>query len=445
MTWAYLAILAFTVVPAIVRGRDILSPARIYVSIYSLLLALYSLQLSRLQTPWSQTTTLLFWGANFLFLAGALLIWLARSIQRPGWRFDGARVRADLARDAEGLDWDWFYKVWKVSSIIFILSYAGAALIMREIPVFAHDPDQSRMRFFMASQPTNYGIFFGPLALMLSTELILFGSLARWRKIFVVAVSAFVFLLYMTIITRYDVFRFFIFAMAMYHYGRRNLGFLHIGGGTLLLFGIFMIGFFVRVNTDSISTFNEIIRIKMPRRLMWASNIYAYLANDFWNLDYAIRKYGEGQDFYPMQWGFGLFRGLLNQLRLEGPLIQSYGFDSIMNESIEKVKGLNTVVYVWPFYKDFGAAGVYFLTFAGSLAVNFFYSNAMLRPTLRGMALWALVIPAVLLSYHAALWECWFWYFNLWAIFIAHRRAAPAQAPQRHAHAGADVGLAQGV
>jgi hypothetical protein len=93
-----------------------------------------------------------------------------------------------------------------------------------------------------------------------------------------------------------------------------------------------------------------------------------------------------------------------------------------MNESIEKVKGLNTVVYVWPFYKDFGAPGVYLLTFAGSLGFSYYYANTFLQPSLKRLAVWGLLIPAVLLSYHAALWECWFWYFNLGVAIWAHRR-----------------------
>lgn len=422
MTWVYLGILAFTVAPAILRGRDLLSPVRIYVSIYSLLLALYSLELSRLQTPWSQTTSMLFWGANFLYLAGAFLVHMTARISFPDWRFDFGAIKAGLFADARTVDWEWFYKVFKVCSWVFVASFAGSAFITGVIPVLADHPDKARMVFFSASLLTNYGIFFGPLALMLSVELLLFAGLRRERRIKVIAVAVVLFLLYMTIITRYDIFRFFLFAIVFYHYGKKNLGFGHLALGFLALAAIFMVGFLVRVNTDSIEAFNEIIKIKLPKHLAWASNFYSYLANDFWNLDYAIRKFEDGNDYYPRQWGFGMFRGLLNTLHLEGPLIQMFGFDSIMNESIEKVKGLNTIVYVWSFYKDFGIFGVYFLTLAGSLAFNLYYANTMLKPSLLRLALWALFVPAVLLSYHAALWECWFWYFNMAGVLVAHRR-----------------------
>src|SRR5687768_5010113 len=99
MTWVYLGILAFTVAPAILRGRDLPSPVRIYVSIYSLLLSLYSLNLSRLQTPWSATTLMLFWGANFLYLAGAFLVYMTGRIRFPEWRFDFGAVKAGLEAD----------------------------------------------------------------------------------------------------------------------------------------------------------------------------------------------------------------------------------------------------------------------------------------------------------------------------------------------------------
>ena len=422
MTWLYLGILVFTVIPAVLRGRDLLSPVRIYVGIYSLLLSIYSLNLSRLQTPWSQTTLMLFWGANALFLGGAFLVAMIGRIKFPDWRFDFGRIRQALREDARTVDWEWFFKLWKIAAAVFVVCFAGATMITGSVPILSDNPDKARLAFFSASLPTNYGIFFGPLAMMMAVEMLLFAGLGRGRKFLVIAVTLVLFLLYMAIITRYDIFRFFIFAIVLYNYGRRNLGFVHLGAGTAALAVIFVIGMLVRVNSDTIQSFNEIIQVKLPKHLAWASNPYAYLANDFWNLDYAIRKFADGNDHYPLQYGFGLLRGPLTLIFMEGPLTQAYGFDTIMNESIEKIKGLNTIVYVWSLYKDFGALGVFGITLAASVTLCLFYGNTMRRPTILRVSLWGLLVPAVLLSYHAALWEYWFWYFNMAWFLLAHRR-----------------------
>jgi hypothetical protein len=150
--------------------------------------------------------------------------------------------------------------------------------------------------------------------------------------------------------------------------------------------------------------------------------MYAYAVNNFWNFDFAVRKYVEGAFSYPRQWGFSLVRSGLCLLTLEFPWAQSNGFDSIMNESVTMLKGLNTIVYHWHFYKDFGPFGVFFLPLLFGMIITVFYVNTMHFPTLSRMAVWAQVAPLIVFSFSFALWEFWYVFANLAVIAAAHRR-----------------------
>lgn len=422
MTWVMLGVLAFTIVTAFRRGNDLLSPTRIYVCIYALLLSVYHLNLSRLQTPWSTTSNLLFYGASGMFLMAGLWIWLLGRIRRPDWNLDLDRVKAALMRDAATVDWGWFAKVYLVCFWIYVISFGVSFFIVGGVPAFMPEPDEARIKFFGATQLTNYGIFMGPISLMLGVVQLWFSQPDRSRKRSLYITMGILLGLYMLIVTRYDLFRVLIFAVAVFHYGKRNLRPVHILGGLVLASMLFLTGFLIRVNVDSIGAFNEMIKVKMPRHLAWASNIYAYLANDFWNYDFAITKFTEGGFSYPLQYGMGLFRALLWNLRLEPYLLEAFHFDSLYNESATKLEGLNTVIYVWHFYKDFGIPGALIMPLIAGLFAWKFYLNSMMSPTLFRISLWGVFAGALALSYHTPLWEMWFVYLNLIVIFVAHRK-----------------------
>lgn len=422
MTYLLLGVLVVTLASAFLRGCDLLSPSRIYICVYSILLSVYHLHLSRLQTPWSPTSTLLFCGASGMFLVGGFWIWMTGKIRFPSWTLDFARVRAALSIDSAGMDWRWFYRVWVWSAGLYLVCYAISAYIIGGLPVFMHDPDVARLHFFGATTLTNYGIFLGPTSMMLGVELIWFGNMPEKERWLVRLVQLIVFLSYMAIVTRYDLFRFLIFSAILYHYGKRRLGVGLILGCVVLVMSLFLVGMLIRVNMDLVESFNEVIKVKMPKQLAWASNIYAYIANDFWNFDYAIKKYVDGDQHYGLQYGVSLFRALLFNLRLEYALVSSYGFDTLFNESATKVHGLNTVIYVWHFYKDFGYAGVFVLPFLAGLFLWKFYLNSMIAPTLFRLSMWGLLAGGLALSYHTPLWELWFIYLNILIVAIAHRK-----------------------
>ena len=108
-------------------------------------------------------------------------------------------------------------------------------------------------------------------------------------------------------------------------------------------------------------------------------------------------------------------------LRIEPGLIKTFGYDTIMNGMVTRAKGLNTVVYVWHFYKDFGTIGVFGMTLFGGLWTAKFHKNLLFSPSLKQLSLWGCVIGAVVLSFHIPSWELWFFLVNILVLVYAHR------------------------
>ncbi len=425
MSWIFLSIGLGTVLLTLFYRADIFSPGRVYLSIYGILLAVNFMRLSRIQVPWNISTHIHFWGACFCFIAGCFLMGMTSRAMHPQWKLSFSEVKGKLIEDAKALDWHHFLWVWKACVLVFLMSYFVAFIKTGQIPVFAEEADNARLAFSTASVPIYYGLYFGPFSLMLAVEAWMMANLTKQLKWLVGVGFLLTLALHLTIVTRFDIFRLLLFSMVLFHYGKRHLRWTHLASALAAFTFIFMLAFLIRINQDMVGAFNDTIKVKLPPKWAWASNVYAYLANDFWNMNYGFEKFVEGSHAYPFQWGLGLLRSFtLHLLRIEPALITQFGYDSQMNGMVERVSGLNTVIYVWHLYKDFGTVGVFALTLFAGLWITKFHRNLLLSPTLKQLSLWGCLIGAVALSFHMPSWELWFFLLNLAVIAVAHRRKA---------------------
>ena len=89
---------------------------------------------------------------------------------------------------------------------------------------------------------------------------------------------------------------------------------------------------------------------------------YKYVANNYWNMDYAINPPND-DEYHPHTYGLDFLSGFLEFFRIPGSFRNSFGWDDAFNESIQKEYGFNTVNYLWDVYKDFHLLGVLFFPF----------------------------------------------------------------------------------
>lgn len=422
MTLIYLAVIAAVVGWAFAARRDLFSPFRIFVLAYATNLAIDSLQLSRYQAGWSSTTHLLFWGSASLFVCGCFISWQMLKIAAPGISTEPRSIRSALAEDARAIDWPGFLGVYYGVAAFFLFGYVLAWAKIGTIPVLATHPDWVRVEFITASRISNASWFFGPMALMLGAEALLFGQLATVKRVKIILVASIVLVAYLTYLTRVDLFRAFIFCALMYHYGKSELTVRQmavLGSGAVAFFILFAV---VRAGTDTMAYITGAAGVKLPAKYMWFAQPYAYVVGNLWNMDFAFRQYVDGYRYYPMEWGFELLRPFLGFIGLEGAFTESYGLDGVFGESIARFDVNNSTNYVWHLYKDFGVVGLCVQSLLFGFALSTFYYNMFVRPTLLRMTLWALIAGLVAFSVTTAFWTMWFVYMNMLVLIVAHGR-----------------------
>ena len=99
---------------------------------------------------------------------------------------------------------------------------------------------------------------------------------------------------------------------------------------------------------------------------------YKYLANNYWNLDYAFNRLS---DIPEHEWTYGIdaFYGVTHLMHIGDGIQQSFGWDTPFNESVVKYTGLNTILYLWDAYKDFGLPGIFLLPFFFGVLFTYCY------------------------------------------------------------------------
>lgn len=423
MATTFIGLFLFVVLIATFVGKkDVFHPTRLYTILYTLLFAVYSLQLSRFQEPWSSSTLMLFGGAVFLFIAGGWLIsFYAKHLHTPG-KADFTAVPLKLSSSETSINWRWFLSVALFFFLFFIGTYLYCFLKYHTIPIFSDQPGSDRFLFLSGNMIIGFGGGSGPLVMMLCAEILLVNSSSKRQKILAGILFALSFILYFSFVTRMPLVRCFLYIAVLYHYIKKKITF-KLFVVAALCFSLFFIGAaLIRVDASGFSDLAVSLRLKVPDKYLLFATPYAYAVNNIWNMDFGFKKFIDGINGYNHSYGFELFRGLFYFIPNLDPIIQnSYHFDSIFNESVVKISGLNTVIYVWHFFKDFGIFGVFSLSLLFSLGIHLFYYNTILAPSYFRITILGTIVTLILFSFMIPLWSFWNIYFELFALTVAHR------------------------
>lgn len=424
MTFLFASIIASTVFYTLYLKKDFFHPTRIYILLYSLLFGVYSLDLCRFQDQWSSTTHMLFWGGVLCFLGGgAILTFYVRNLHLAGevYQLQVPFISEKLAQSEHETDWNWFLKVTFVICAVFILTYLYIYMKTGIIPINSENPTQDRFLYLGGNIFQAHASASGTLVMMLSAEVLFLKHTTRMQKFLALSMFIVSFVLYFTFVTRMPLVRSFIYIAVLYHYIKKEISIRTILFFILLAVTLFVIGLVIRVDISEFSELAQNLRMNVSNKYLLFINPYAYAVNNIWNLDYAFKKFVDGTYAYNFSYGFEFMRGFLSYIRFENALMNAYNFDTLYNESVTKVSGLNTIIYLWHFYKDFGLFGMFFVSLFLSLVIHTFYFNSMLSPTHFRTAFFGLIICMIFFSFMIPLWSFWNIYYETAVIFVAHK------------------------
>ncbi|MBO7500743.1 MAG: oligosaccharide repeat unit polymerase [Fibrobacterales bacterium] len=165
---------------------------------------------------------------------------------------------------------------------------------------------------------------------------------------------------------------------------------------------------------------------------------YKYIANNWWNLDYAINR-GNDEWTQPTLFGLDAAHGLVEPLPAVGRLHEVYNWDGIYNDRSIKTSTLNTMPYQWGLYKDFGMAGAVGIPFLVGLFLGTLHASVRARGRAGDVLLYSLLLFFVTFWFFEEFWFSFIYVSWVLAVLLVarvctgRRRAEPAADPEKAA------------
>lgn len=399
--------------------KDFFSPATIYCFTQSLTLGIAYLQLHPAMTPFHPKTWMFWIGALVSFSAGSFLVHFITKSK-------GSPVLISPPSPPSGYNWKLHILLSFIPFFIFLIGIYGLVQKTGSLLVFADDPARWMTKDIDYSY---YAAMFssGPLLVLL------FGvaSFKKYNVHFYTRVVARVMVVASIVLN-------------LLAYPNRGALFFNLGALVILsnylrkrisailvlsLLSLAIIAFL------GISIIRNQYGLNSVERMALNTAVelpYKYLANNYWNLDYAINPPPE-KEYHPHTYGIDFFYGVFDYLRIGGSFRSSYHWDGLFNESVEKVSGLNTASYLWEVYKDLYAPGIFLFPFFCAIALTFLHLK-MCRP----------FKPRTVLFYTFFIYFIGWWWFTpgykqgiywVWMVFLfviptlSMQKSLPAEAP----------------
>jgi oligosaccharide repeat unit polymerase len=309
-------------------------------------LAISHLYLASDMTPLNETTWLILVGSWMSFILGVAMV--QSSFQKPY----NTNLYKKISESFQNYNWR---RHLILTSILFSLSTLAFAYIFITIGgTILFNSNAGKLVHGQLQLPMFLVNFY--FACLIPITLAIMGSFKSWnqdkklRNIFLVLSIAFFFISFLFWPTR---FLLIISLLAL-------LCFRELNGYRISLIMAFILPFI------GIGLFLLILELQGYHAISQLIMPYKYIANNFWNLDYALEKYNSGHG-HPHTWGLTTFSGIAIAIPVFGNIwdyiLQAFQFDTMFNESNQKVQHLNTISYQWSLFKDFGYVGVYTFSF----------------------------------------------------------------------------------
>jgi oligosaccharide repeat unit polymerase len=384
------------------RDADILSPARIFGFVWSIVFGLANLKLSRLQLNWSLTQ----WGYVLLGPVSLLFgLFVVQMFHIGSQVLPIARMRQVLRE--ERINHARLFYLIVFAFVTYLAGYLAIYLVKGYIPLFTFRPSTARIEYFVFG----VGLFIHHMPIIVFFTIVyhLLTRDSRWKKR-ILKLAAFVTVLtFLFLLQRYELIMIFLLMLTLLYYATRVVRFR-----TALLFTVIGVLIIYSVSTLRAGQILQLVLYKTSQ--MKFSYEYAIFTEPYMyivmNVENFVRAVGMLNHH---TFGFFTFDFVLALTGLKHWLQEYFTIPDVPFQ----ISGYNTHTLFWPFYRDFGVIGISLLPFLGGVGVGSFYHAMRRNPTMERVSFYGIIVFVMALSFFISpLGYLYFVYILAWMFFV---------------------------
>lgn len=355
---ALFLVVLFCLLQSWLLKKDFFSPATVYCFSQCITLGIAYIQLDKTMTDFKPLTWMIWIGAMVAFLTGSFLARLVA--KQKGWP---VRVSAPSTEFTSNYRWNIHVFLTLIPFAVFLLGVYGIAQKVGTLLLLSGNPAKYMTK--------DVDLGFIPVYLSAAPLSVLLFGVASFKK-FNPDLKLRIFCRCMVVVTivlnlmaypsRGSLFFSLAFIIILYNYLHKR-----VSAAWIIVCLALAIVAFVGISSvrdqyagNSVEKMAASAVMELP---------YKYVANNYWNLDYAVNPPVD-REYHPHTYGIDFFFGMFEFTRISASFRNSFHWDGLFNEHIEKIHGFNTASYLWEVYKDLYMPGVFILPFLVGLALS---------------------------------------------------------------------------
>ncbi len=387
------------------RKIDVLSPARLFILVWSFAIGITNLKLSVFQKEWSDYGWLMLMLTLISFLGGIFIVYVL-NVDKD---IKSIKEIREIVRD-QIVDKNLLFKIIVFSFSLYVISYIVSFIIMGFIPAFSTRPE-IRGQW---SGVFGFGLITHALPpIMFFTSIYFFyekKSFVKRSTVFVIGLLTF--FLNLMVLHRFDIVYWLVVFVAYLFYATNKLKIKNV-----LALGSFLVAIIYGISTFRASKF-------ISNMIYWTSGMkysvtyavftepYMYFAMNLENFINGVEKYNN------FTFGYFTFNPLLSLIQLKHPLneyMKIERFPHIVSG------GYNTYTMFFEWYRDFGIFGLGIIPFIWGIIIASSYYYLRKKPSLSSITLYGAFLFVILFSFFVNMLGWLHFVFNLSVLYIISR------------------------
>lgn len=381
ISYACLIIFLVTLLTGLRRDADFLSPARVFILLWSFVIGITDLKLSFLQSNWTYYNWFLVLLGLTTFILGIYISFII-NLNNPVLTIDAIRLKNRNIKINE----NFLYKFIVIYFILYVIAYIIEWQVEGYIPLISAQPEMARKM---------YGIF-GVHLIVQSINVILFLILEYFifiranksKKFFLFFILIITTVTFALLLQRYNFIMLILMGISLFYYSGRK-----VNVRTFVIFAAIIISFVYGIQTlrESnlfLSYFYYLSDMKFSPRYAELTIPYMYISM---NLETFV-KYSSQLDHH--SYGFFTLDFLTALAGVKHYILEYFNF-----EKFKSINGYNTYPFYWPYFYDFGIAGLAIIPFILGFIFSEFYYLLRKYPSLVTLSLYSVVFSVIAISY----------------------------------------------
>lgn len=379
--------------------KNVFSPARFWIILWSLVIGITQLKWSNLQNDWSNLT----WVILISSLLSFLLAVYTTNVVLNRYTINTPNVISEINTKKNE---EFLGKVIFVLILLYFLAYVIEYISIGFLPMFTENPSKSRLEFDIFGVHLIVNSILTIIILL--AEYFIFFKPKKIKKMLFIALIITLLASYLFLMNRLYFLLFMFSYLLISNYGDNKVTLGKVSLYTLIFLSVFLIVGNIRLVQYAENFIYVVSEMKIPRQYAFIAGPYMYISMNLENLNVGL------ENLSGFSWGTHTFDFLLALIRGQDYL----NFSHIANSKFQASDPFTTFPFMWYYYRDFGYLGVIIFPFVLGAITSYYYWRTRIAPSLANIAIYCILLNGLLLSFFTNMFTRLNFMFNLFLLIF---------------------------